>query len=325
MKYDNYYYINDIENFTDLFIGDKGPQGQKGIVGPFGDIGLKGLSGSMGPDGIQGPPGVTGIRGPKGDKGQRGQIGETGDKGFKGVRGPQGPAGKSGPKGPNGPRGKVGTQGLEGDKGVEGLKGNKGESGMSFSRNNADIGTYNLDNTPAPKRKNPKGEDFIQASIDAINDAYEKGEVANIPEKDKKELEENGILPVFGKWHRIPRSAEFAVIGPTNRCPENGAIVGVRSGHTYKAKLEYQTEQPCGCNKRYGIRSCTLWGPKYCWKVEPSLTRFQAHRDYEILCAPMPNKDGKMDVNVIGGELIDHDYLKNKEESLKKYPFHLPN
>ena len=135
MKFKNYYYLNNIEHFTDTFKGDQGKQGKQGYPGEPGLVGLKGLMGPIGPDGIIGPTGPKGDAGPLGDIGARGKSGVPGISGEKGDTGVKGPQGAKGPLGPPGPRGIGGDRGLKGKKGLKGLDGPVGDSGFQYSRN----------------------------------------------------------------------------------------------------------------------------------------------------------------------------------------------
>ena len=141
-KQKNYYYINKIEHFTDVFEGNTGPPGDKGFIGPHGDVGLKGLRGKVGPPGARGAPGISGPRGFKGNLGEPGEIGETGPRGQRGIKGKRGPKGGKGPRGYRGIQGKPGLRGDNCDgeecKGPDGIDGPIGESGVSFSQNSID-------------------------------------------------------------------------------------------------------------------------------------------------------------------------------------------
>ena len=133
MKIKNYYYLNNIEEFTDSFKGETGDQGVKGFIGPPGDVGLKGLRGPIGKQGLQGPQGKQGIPGNKGDKGEPGFAGTSGEDGDKGESGIQGIRGEDGVTGDFGDLGNMGDRGTKGIKGSQGEKGPKGQSGLSFT------------------------------------------------------------------------------------------------------------------------------------------------------------------------------------------------
>lgn len=162
MKKDNYFYINNndnfylddnniIENFSmDIF---EGPKGNTGDIGYDGTRGLQGLQGTRG---IKGNQGIPGDQGPKG---YRGLVGETGDKGKKGIDGGEGndgiqgfvgPRGDFGPRGPSGPQGEKGPTGALGPTGFMGPKGNKGDPGRAGRKE--------------PPNANPKNEPFIFTS-----------------------------------------------------------------------------------------------------------------------------------------------------------------
>ena len=50
MKFKNYYYLDNIEPFTDILKGTTGEKGDTGFIGQTGDFGLRGLKGKIGPD-----------------------------------------------------------------------------------------------------------------------------------------------------------------------------------------------------------------------------------------------------------------------------------
>jgi hypothetical protein len=134
MKFKNYYYLENIEQFSDMLKGDMGTKGTKGFQGQTGDVGLRGLKGSIGPEGVKGQIGIQGVRGNRGDIGDPGKIGNPGKEGVKGVKGVVGPTGNKGPRGKRGVRGDIGLRGKKGDKGPKGPDGPTGDSGFQFSR-----------------------------------------------------------------------------------------------------------------------------------------------------------------------------------------------
>lgn len=365
MKYlDNYYYLDTIENFDDLK-GKKGPQGLEGIKGVQGNVGMKGLSGAVGPDGIKGSPGFTGPRGNKGDKGDRGTIGDVGGQGIKGVKGPQGPDGVTGPRGYRGLRGKVGSIGDKGLEGEKGLVGPPGDSGVSFSINDFDVKTNNPDEI-FDKVKGPlmdsKKPDAVEERVKELSSAQAKEDAQGAEGKSKEEviddleyeLQQEGLIPKENEWFRIPQSAENNISG-ASRCPNNGAIVGVRSNRLYQIRLGTEIWKPVGCQacmwcgidwKTGKAKFCApkmdwltgggCWpcGQKFGWRHWGEADVHQKNREYEILCSSMPSKrdDGQDEYTAsfdIKPELIDEYWHTNnggnKNESLKRYPFYLPD
>lgn len=365
MKYlDNYYYLDNIEHFNDLK-GDIGPTGPQGIQGVQGNVGLKGLSGRVGSDGIKGSPGFTGERGNKGDKGDRGNIGDVGSQGIKGVKGPQGPDGITGPRGYRGPRGKVGSIGEKGIDGQKGLAGPRGDSGVSFSINDFDVTTNNPstweDNIPAPIKDSDK-KDEVLAKVESLGGLWSDETTTTDTEGKTKteaideledELKDEGVIPEDNKWFRIPVSPEYT-IGAASRCPNNGAIVGVRSNRLYQTRLGYKLWKPVGCTSCMfcGFRNgkikycppkmdwltgggCWPCKQKFGWRHWQAADVHQKQREYEILCSPMPSgrKEGEdeytANFDTSKPELIDEFWHTNsggdKDKSLKRYPFYLPD
>lgn len=365
MKYlDNYYYLDNIEHFDDLK-GYKGPSGSQGIKGVQGNVGLKGLSGAVGIDGIKGSPGFTGDRGSKGDKGNRGEIGNVGDQGIKGVKGPQGPDGVTGPRGNRGTRGKVGSIGDKGLEGEQGLTGVPGSSGTSFSINDFDVKTNKpdeiFDNSKKPLMDSKK-PDAVEERVKALSNAQADKVTQDDNEGKSKEeviddleyeLQQEGLIPKANEWFRIPHSSENNISG-ASRCPNNGAIVGVRSNRLYQIRLGTEIWKPVGCKKCIWCGVGKDFKPKYCapkmdwltgggcwpcgqeygWRHWGEADVHQKNREYEILCTPMPSSrkddDDEYTVNFNQkAELIDEYWHTNnggnKNESLKRYPFYLPD
>ena len=282
MKFKNYYYLDNIEPFTDILKGTTGEKGDTGFIGQTGDFGLRGLKGKIGPDGLQGSTGIQGPRGNKGDIGLPGKQGAVGKQGPKGIKGGMGIQGDEGLKGPTGARGKIGLKGNTGPNGQKGNKGAKGESGMSGSRNNITMNTDIF--------SDEKCWQDVSTSMD-------------LEDKNK------------------------------NRCPNNGAIIGLRSFYYPELKIEskWWHYPPKKCSWHSFISGCKTQPREL--RTNDVETRYQYNRKYQICCAPMPGKDGKISIEKTNenieyrDENIDIYYLggerqNSKDKSLKNYPFY---
>ena len=326
-KQKNYYYINKIEHFTDIFEGNTGPPGNKGFTGPHGGVGLKGLRGKVGQQGTIGAKGISGPRGFKGDIGEPGYLGKTGPRGPKGIKGKRGPKGGIGPRGYRGNQGDPGNRGDECDskecKGPQGIDGPIGESGKSFSQNTID-------------QDNFKSSGKCSQEIVTHSDGYAPLE----------QIQKGGLnrCPGTGAINAISSQYYSSFIRPYRE--EKKCV-------KYKSTAQIIAEE-IGC----GIASLfTKCEPDPCAEYSNVMfltdtATIQKNRKYQICCAPMPvdqepnylnipgfgniqigttdksNKNGEKPLKFkkLENENIRRRYGKiGKDESLKDLPFHNPN